>query len=246
MTTNPNSTVPQTFVLVHGAYHGGWCYRRVANLLRSQGHQVFTPTLAGLAERSRESSRPINLSTHIDDIVDLFAWEELEDVVLCGHSYGGMVVGGVANAIPHKIRNLVYLDSVIPEDGWSMADYVFPGEALVGVLNDAGATGGLTHPPLPDSATFFNVNEADRAMVNRLCTPQPLGTLLEKIELSADLDDVKSHTYIHALNWGFPPIDQTYARAKTLPGWVVHEIDSGHDVMLDAPAELATILTGLA
>ena len=115
---NASSSGPtRTFVLVHGANHGGWCYSRVAALLRAQGHRVFTPTLSGLAERSRENASSIKLTTHIDNILDLFKWEELDDVVLCGHSYGGMVVGGVADKIPEKIRNLVFLDAVIPENG---------------------------------------------------------------------------------------------------------------------------------
>src|SRR5689334_12265971 len=99
----------RTFVLVHGAYHGGWCWRRVADLLRARGHRVFTPTLAGLAERHREAAGPINVTTHIDGIADLFRWEELDDVVLCGHSYGGMVVTGAGDAIPERVRHLVYL-----------------------------------------------------------------------------------------------------------------------------------------
>ncbi|WP_284981524.1 alpha/beta fold hydrolase [Arthrobacter sp. efr-133-TYG-118] len=246
MTISPSPIAAQTFVLVHGAYHGGWCYRRVADLLRSMGHRVFTPTLSGLAERSRENSRPINCTTHINEVVDLFEWEELDDVVLVGHSYGGMVVGGVADRIPHRIRNLVYLDAVIPENGKSMADYVFPGESLLEVINDVGVAGGLIHPAHPDGAAFFNVNEADRALVDRLCTPQPMASLLEKLELGVDGEAVKSHTYIYATNWGFPPIDQTYARAKTLPGWDVHEIESGHDIMLDAPVQLSEILRNLS
>jgi len=236
----------RTFVLVHGAFHGGWCYRRVADMLRSQGHRVFTPTLSGLAERSKDNCHPINLTTHINEIVDLLMWEELDDVVLCGHSYGGMVVGGVADALPDRIQNLVYVDAVIPEEGKSMADYVFPGEILLQVIEGAGiAGGGFMVPVRPDNAAFFNVNEADRAMVDRLCTPQQLGTLIEKIRIGTNHERVRRHTYIHAKNWGFPPIDQTYARAKTFPDWKLYEVDAGHDIMLDAPVQLAEILSSL-
>lgn len=243
MAVSPKEDNPQTFVLIHGAYHGGWCYGPVAELLRSKGHRVFTPTLSGLAERSKENFRSINLTTHINEVIDLIKWEELDNIVLCGHSYGGMVVGGVADMVPERVRNLVYLDSVIPENGKSMADYVFPGEALLEIMQDVGATGGLMHPP--GTASFFNVNEDDRGMVDRLCTPQPIGTLLEKIKIDNNHETIKGHTYIHAKNWGFPPIDQTYDRAKNLPGWKVFEVDAGHDVMLDAPAQLADILRNL-
>lgn len=115
----------KTFVLVHGAGHGCWCYERVATILRAQGHRVFTPTLAGVGERSKEISPEINLATHVDDILSLFEREHLENVFLCGHSYGGMVITGVADRIPDRIRNLVFIDSVIPENGKCMNDYVF-------------------------------------------------------------------------------------------------------------------------
>jgi len=234
----------RTFVLVHGASHGGWCYGRVAEILRLQGHRVFTPSLSGLAERSRETCHAINLTTHINDILDLFKWEELDDAVLCGHSYGGMVVGGVADRIPERIRKLVFLDAVIPENGKCMADYVFPGEALLGVMDLVGAVGGGFVLPAPPAA-FFKVNEADQAMVDRLCTPHPIASLIEKINIGANADSIANHTYIYATNWGFPPIVQQYERAKTLPGWKVFEVDSGHDIMIDAPVRLAEILSDL-
>ncbi len=243
--TSPSGPSPaRTFVLVHGASRGGWCYARVAERLRAQGHRVLTPTLSGLAERSSENTRPINLTTHIHDILDLFRWEELEDVVLCGHSYGGMVVGGVADRIPDRIRNLVFLDAVIPENGTCMADYTFPGEALLEVMGAVGAFGGGLLLPAPPAA-FFNVNEADRAMVDRLCTPHPMASLIEKISLGGDHERIRNRAYIHATNWGFPPIVQQYERARALPGWKVFEVESGHDIMIDAPDRLAEILNAL-
>ncbi|MEA2679624.1 MAG: hypothetical protein QOK03_1346 [Candidatus Binataceae bacterium] len=91
-----------TFVLVHGAWHGGWCYKPVARLLRNAGHEVYTPTLTGLGERSHLMSPTIDLATHVKDIVNVLRWEELSDVVLAGHSYGGMVITGVADLVPTK------------------------------------------------------------------------------------------------------------------------------------------------
>ncbi len=104
-----------TFVLVHGGWHGGWCYSRVAQRLAAAGHRVFTPTLTGLGERAHLYSRSINLTTHITDIINVIKWERLQNVVLAGHSYGGMVVTGVADAIPEKIASLVYLDAFVPK-----------------------------------------------------------------------------------------------------------------------------------
>jgi pimeloyl-ACP methyl ester carboxylesterase len=242
--TFSDTKAARTFVLVHGASRGGWCYGRVADRLRAQGHRVFTPTLAGLGERSQEASRPINLTTHIDQILDLFRWEELDDVVLCGHSYGGMVVGGVADRVADRIRNLVFLDAVIPENGKSMTDYVFPGEALLPVMDLVGQAGGGLMLPAPPAA-FFMVNEADQPMVDRLCTPHPMASLLEKITIGTNADRIPGHTYIYGTQMGFPPLVQQYERAKTLAGWTVFEVEAGHDVMLDAPVRLAEILGGL-
>src|SRR5437764_2913335 len=113
---------PATFVLVHGAWHGGWCYARAATLLRSRGHTVFTPTLTGQGERAHLFSGAINLSTHIEDVLGVFRFERLSDVVLVGHSYGGMVVTGVADRIPERIKHLVFLDAFQPADGQSLFD----------------------------------------------------------------------------------------------------------------------------
>jgi len=109
-----------TFVLVHGAWHGGWCWKRVAALLRQAGHEVFAPTLTGLGERAHLMSNAIDLHTHIRDILGVLQWEELADVVLCGHSYGGMVISGVADRVPEKLRSLVYLDAFVPDNGTCM------------------------------------------------------------------------------------------------------------------------------
>ena len=110
-----------TFVLVHGAWHGSWCWKRVRRMLQQQGHEVFTPTLTGVGERSHLLNRDLNLETHILDVQNLIVWEELSDVVLCGHSYGGCVVTGVADRVPERVRALVYLDAFVLEAGQSLA-----------------------------------------------------------------------------------------------------------------------------
>ncbi len=235
----------KTFVLVHGASHGGWCYERVATILRSQGHRVFAPTLAGLAERSKEISPRINLTTHVNDILDLFDQEHLESVFLCGHSYGGMVISGVAEKIPDRIRNLVFIDAVVPENGKCMNDYVFPGWKLIPVLLGVWLLGRgykLTPPP---PAWYFKVNKADQSMVNRLLTAHPFASLQEKITIGDNPDSVAGHTYIYATEFGFAPITEQYELAKTRRGWNLFEVKAGHDIMLDAPEELADILSSL-
>ena len=125
-----------TFVLVHGAWHGGWCYKRVAQILRKAGHEVYTPTLTGLGERSHLMSPTVNLDTHVQDIGNVIRWEELSDLVLCGHSYGGMVITGVADKVPDKIKALVYLDAFVPSNGEAIADGLDP-EMLAGMSDEA-------------------------------------------------------------------------------------------------------------
>lgn len=235
----------KTFVLIHGASHGGWCYERVAAILRSQGHCVFTPTLAGLAERSSEISPQINLTAHVNDILSLFEREHLENAFLCGHSYGGMVISGVAEKIPDRIQNLVFIDAVVPENGTCMNDYVFPGWKLIPVRLGVWLWGRgykLTPPP---PAWYFKVNKADRKMVNRRLTAHPFASLQEKIKIGGNPDSVAGHTYIYATKFDFRPITEQYERAKARNGWKVFEVESGHDIMLDAPKELANVLSSL-
>src|SRR5579863_4737123 len=116
------------YVLVHGAWHGSWCWKRVRRALQAAGHEVFTPALTGVGERSHLASAGVNLSTHVADVVNLIRWEELSGVILCGHSYGGCVISGVADQIPERIRALVYLDAFILEDGESLFDVVPPAQ----------------------------------------------------------------------------------------------------------------------
>jgi pimeloyl-ACP methyl ester carboxylesterase len=226
-----------TFVLVHGAWHGSWCWKRVRRILQQLGHEVFTPTLSGVADRSHLSAPSINLDTHIDDVVNLIRWEELSDVVLCGHSYGGMVVTGIADRIPDKIRSLVYLDAFVPENGENLLQHV-PPEQNAGMMEGMNAVGdGWQLPPIP--AEVFNLNDADRDWVNSQCTMQSVETFRQPISLTGGIDKVSNVMYIRASGFNegspFPPFMEK-ARAK---GWVTHEIECGHDVMVDKPEELS-------
>jgi pimeloyl-ACP methyl ester carboxylesterase len=228
-----------TFVLVHGAWHGSWCYARVRSALQRQGHDVFTPTLTGVGERSHLMSRSVNLSTHVDDVVNLLEWEELGDVVLVGHSYGGFVISGAAERVPERIRHLVYLDAFLPNDGERIFDIV-PRPFIDGFYEGANKVGeGYKIPPIP--AAVFNVNEADRALVDRKCTLHPLAAFEERIAIKGKPGNGRPATYILATNWEGTPFPPMKERAQRL-GWRTVEIACGHDVMLDRPAELAEIL----
>jgi pimeloyl-ACP methyl ester carboxylesterase len=232
-----------TFVLVHGAWCGGWCYARVAALLRARGHTVFTPTLTGQGERAHQLSGAVNLSTHIEDVLGVFRFERLDDVVLAGHSYGGMVITGVADRIADKIRALAYLDAFVPEDGQSLFDINIPANTQ-GFIQGAGTLGGLAVPA--PSAAYFGVNAADAPMVDALATPFPLGCFTEKVKLSGAYRAVQKHLYVHGTVLPREsPFKPFYERALAA-GWSAHALACGHHVMLDEPEKTAELLETLA
>lgn len=229
----------KTFVLVHGAWHGAWCYRRVASLLRAQGHEVYTPTLTGLGERSHLLGGGVNLSTHVADVVNLLRWQELTDVVLCGHSYGGMVITGAVGKAPGRVRSAVYLDAFLPGEGQSLLDLV--PEAHRGQhLAAAASNGGLYVPPIP--AEVFAVNARDRAWVDAQCTLQPYATFLEAVAGRQAVEQLERRVYVYADGWGPSPFTQFYEEAKSNPAWITRTAPCGHDVMVDMPELLAEVL----
>lgn len=233
----------RTFVLVHGAYHGGWCWRRVADILEARGHKVYTPTLTGLGERSHLLTSSINLDTHIADIVNVFKWEDLEDAVLCGHSYAGWVISGAIEHVLAQVSSLVFLDAFVPEDGQTGYDLALS-ETQHASIEQAIRTGAMSRPAPP--AESFQVNPKDRAWVDSKMTPQPLGVALQTIKLTGARDRVSKRTYIRATNFPSPRFDRYLARATANPGWHTYEVPSGHDVMVDMPERLAQILVDVA
>jgi pimeloyl-ACP methyl ester carboxylesterase len=229
-----------TFVLVHGAWHGGWCWKRVRKALQAEGHDVFTPTLTGVADRSHLASPQVDLETHIADVVNLLRWEELEDVVLCGHSYAGCVITGVADRMPERIRALVYLDAFVLEDDQGLHD-TLPPVVRERQLDGARRGGnGWSVPPIP--AEVFNVNAADRAWVDAQCTQQPLGTFQQRLRLKGTFPATKV-TYVLATGYDDSPFPPFHALAKK-KGWSTVSLACGHDVMLDRPDDLVGILRG--
>jgi pimeloyl-ACP methyl ester carboxylesterase len=227
-----------TFVLVHGAWHGGWCWRRVADRLRRAGHAVLTPTLSGLGERSHLLQSGIDLATHVADIVNVMQWERLADVVLCGHSYGGFVISGVAEVIPDAIRAIVFLDAFLPENGDTILKLTGP--AVRDAIRAALQRGELAVPPRPAEA--FGVNAADRQWVDSLCVPQPIGTFTSPIALSGARERIARKTYIRAKAYDNPAFDRALSVAQSDPSWRCYEIACGHDVMVDRPDRLSELL----
>lgn len=226
-----------TFVLVHGAWQGGWCWRRVAKLLREAGHDVFTPTLTGLGERSHLFSRDIDLDTHIRDVLAVIECEELSDIVLCGHSYGGMVVTGVADHAPEKIRSLVYLDALVPDDGQNTLDCL-PAEAASGLRD-----GSMDGRAAPGPAEAFSVNADDRAWVDKRNVAHPFRSFEQPIRLVGNWEKVARRIYVYATGWT-PGIGRPYfEKASHQTEWRAGSVECGHYVMIDMPEELTRILS---
>jgi pimeloyl-ACP methyl ester carboxylesterase len=245
-----NSSVPEpkvptdstTFVLVHGAWGGGWHWRRVADRLRSRGHIVFTPTLTGLGERLHLLHPGVDLSLHVADVLGVIKYESLKDIVLVGHSYGGFVISGVAEIIREKIRSIVFVDAFVPNDSEALVEIVQP--PVQEVIRGAQARGEAT-VPVRDSAAF-RMNEKDRAWADSLANRQPLNTFLEKITLSGARDRIARKTYIRAVGYPNVSFDKCYERTKADPSWRTYEVNCGHHIMIDEPDRLTEILLEVA
>ena len=234
----------QTFVLVHGAWHGGWCWSRVADRLRAGGHRVFTPTQTGLGERRHLLSRDITLETFVRDIAGVIEAEELSRVVLVGHSFGGLAISGVAERMPDRIRQLVYLDSLVVEGGKSPFDGLPPDIVAARRKAAEESSGGVSLPNPPPSA--FGVSApADVDWVTRRLTPHPLGTYTSPLPITGPVGNNLPRTYIHCTNPSYAALEGSRRWVKAQTGWRWLEIATGHDAMVSAPDELARMLVGI-
>lgn len=232
---------PNTYVLVHGAWHGGWCWARVAPILESAGHRVHAPTLTGLGDSAALLRRDIALGTHVDDILRLLRERDLREVVLCGHSYAGMVITGAADAEPSRLRALVYVDAVVPQDGDCALDPLPPERRALIEERTARDGDGWKVPPTP-AARFGVTDPRDAAWIDALCTPHPYRTLAEPIRLSGAHRRVPTKVYVLASAHSPSAYWQYHERAAADRGWRAAEVPSGHEMMVTHPRELAEIL----
>ncbi|HWU27025.1 MAG TPA: alpha/beta fold hydrolase [Rhizomicrobium sp.] len=232
----------KAFVLVHGTWHGGWCWRRVADALERKGHKVYAPSLTGVADRSHLMTKDVNLATHANDIANLVKWEDLKGIVLVGHSSAGFVITEAAEQIGPQVASIVYLDAFVPQAGDNLISLANPGPRKA--LEDAVARGDLAAKPVPAAA--FKVNEKDRAWVDAKCTPHPLAVVVDKVTAAGARERIARKTYIRATGFDSPVFDQTLARMKATQGWKTYEVLSGHDVMVDMPDRLVEILLEVA
>jgi pimeloyl-ACP methyl ester carboxylesterase len=244
---SPGSTrgIPGTYVLVHGAWHGGWCWQAVARILRAHGHQVYTPTLSGLGERAHLMSEAIDLGVFIQDVVNVLEYEDLSAVILVGHSFGGLPVIGTADRVPRRIRQLVFLDAVVLDHG-ETAFSRLPPEIAAGRIRQAMETShGLTIPVPPASA--FGVTEpAQVALLQRNCTPHPLRAFNNPMVLKGPIGSDIPKVYIQCTDPVYVPLQTSRDFVRTRKDWAWDEIATGHDAMISAPEALADMLLAYA
>jgi pimeloyl-ACP methyl ester carboxylesterase len=230
-----------TIVLAHGAWSAGWAWKKMRPLFRADGHEFFSPTYTGLGERAHLAGPNIDLSTHIQDVLGVLEFEDLKDVTLLGHSYGGMVATGVADQASDRIARVVYIDAFAPRDGQSLFDLVGPkaeANMRAGAVEEGDGWKLPLNPMPPDTAP----EDAAWAVPKR--RPQPIKTFEQRIKLTSG--KFPPRHYIYAKKNGPGDVFRQFAeRAKSEPGWTVHEIDASHNPHITCPDALMKLLTAI-
>jgi len=233
-----------TFVLVHGGFHGGWCWRRVVPRLRAAGHEVYTPTLTGLGERAHLATPQTGLDTHIRDVLGVLVFEDLRDVVLVGHSMAGSVITGVAERAPDRLTHLVYLDASVPRDGECECDCNgYTGERRAAFEARAGSDGLLA--PREGRARAWGIASAeDAAWVDGKLTPHPIKAFTDELRVTDAARFAGRRTFVLCSEGkdAASAETQTAARVRAEPGWRYRELATGHDAMVTAPHALSELL----
>jgi pimeloyl-ACP methyl ester carboxylesterase len=230
-----------TYVLIHGGICGGWAWKRLIPLLRAEGHEVFAPTLTGLGERSHLAHPQIGLETHIQDVLGVLEYEDLENVILVGHSWGGMVVTPVADRAKPRLAQLVYLDATVPRDGQSYLDCDSP-EVKAWLDEEVQKSGdGWRLMPMP-MRDFGIIDEADQQWADSKTTPHPYKTFQDPVHFNAETVAALPRTYIACIG-DKPRGEEKRSEAE---GMTYLELSTGHMAMITAPQELAALLLALA
>lgn len=240
------------YVLIHPAWFGGWCWRKLTPLLRAQGHEVFAPTLTGLGERAHLAKPEIGLEVHVRDVTSVIEYEDLRNVILVGNSSGGMVITGVADHMPERIAHLVFLDAFVPDDGQSMMDVIAPDrrsalEALVQKEGDGWLLPRFAPPPWKQlvTETWQVTEDADLDWILPRLRPTPFGHFKEAVKSRHPAAEKLPRTYIRT-QWPHPGFDRYATAASEKAGWQSRKIASSHLPYITHPTELATLLLEVA
>jgi pimeloyl-ACP methyl ester carboxylesterase len=230
------------FVLVHGAFHGGWCWAGVVEELNKAGYRAYAPSQTGLGERRHLMSPDVTMETFVDDFVNLLDSEELTDVVLVAHSFGGRTATGVADRRPNLLRRLVFLDAGIPSDGLSKLESL-PEAVRVERLRAAQEhDGGVSVPP-PPASRFGLTDPAQVSWVERRMTPQPIGVESSRLSLQHEVGNGVPATYVKCRDERFGGQmlgSDEYARQRT--DWDYQELIGAHDLMVSEPKTVGEVL----
>ncbi len=222
-----------TYVLIHGAWHGGWAWENVKRLLEGQNHKVFAPTMIGLGERNHQLSTDITMQLLVDDIANLLVSEDLQEVILVGHSFGGAVISAVAEREPQRIRQLIYLDAAILEDGESMLSCM-PKELAEQRRQQAKDTSEGLSLPIPNAEQLGILNKDQWDHIQSRLTPHPISTY----DSAICLKDKPGHgfhcTYVTCLEPIYLPLEWARKRVEKY-AWPVRLLQTGHDAMVSDP-----------
>lgn len=231
------------FVLVHGAWHGGWCWADTEAHLRAAGHLSYAPTLTGVGERSHLLNADITPDTHVADIANFIRWREMSDVILVGHSYGGMVISGAAGQVPEQIKALVYLDAFVPEQSdVSLFANANPAR-MAGFQKQIDAGAIALKPDLFDAWTDDPIK---KDWLIAQCTPHPVECFTKGVTLTGREAEIADKHYILCARNTPSAFEPEYAKLDGRDGWHRHTIETKHDAMVDAPQQLALLLSDIA
>ncbi|WP_026607859.1 alpha/beta fold hydrolase [Methylocapsa acidiphila] len=235
------------FVLAHGSWHGGWCWRRVADRLEAAGRRVFAPSYTGMGDRVHLLNKNISIDTFVQDLVEVFVAEELTGAVLVGHSFGGVPITGVADRIPERIAHLVYLDAIVPESGESAFSTLPAGEAERRITSAQEANGGVAVPAPAILPAAFGLAKGtpEYDWVARRLTAHPLGAYTRPLMLRGPTGNDLPRTYVYCGSPPHPYMAPSQARVRAAAGWDWVELLAPHEAMITHPDEVARILLGL-
>ena len=228
------------FLLIHGAWHGGWVWNEISEILSYQGYSVSTPTLTGLGEKKHLLSSKITIDTFIEDVVNHIIFENLNNIILVGHSFAGSVISGVADNLKDRIQKLIYFDAVILKDGQKPFD-IAPKVLVKQRIELAKRFGNGISIPAPSADTFGVFDVKKSLLLEEKLTPHPLSTYQSKLTIKNEIGNGIPLFYIFCNDPIYKSLESSRKVVRKLK-WPIFELNAGHDAMLTHPKETLNLL----